>query len=779
MYRNRFAITLLLALFHLLWPGSDTEAYKEPTHRDLSKKAIQYSCLQDADYLKSIGIISINETFNGDGLIQWIELGAEEEDSGIRSRHHFHNPRLLWADAGLDDFFTGQSSLLWAQEASNEFSWQNARQYFHDALTSSSAKSRETGFANTFETLGHLLHLVQDCACPPHTRNDAHVFIASGYEGWAKNYRDEVLSYASPFVVDVDLGVSVEGYEPITQLFDANRYTTEFAPSTSNTQGLAEYTNANFASEDTIFTENRDRNDDHYFPFPGRADTVEYEEDMGGRVRTYFRKTQSGEVIEHFAVAGRFYRYLPWWPEVQVYFIGFDDQCHNDYAEKLLPRAAGYSSKLLNYFFRGRIDMVPDCETGSGCLILNNHDTEAMNGTFELYSDNMIGGETIRELIWSGSFELGAKGSGNNQSGNVSFPAPDNAKEPGKYILVFRGQMGSETDAVVGKVVDGIRTCGGYALITSGSYVTVWNFATNAVAIDVTLNAGGVAIFPCLTADISDWVAGLDTWSGWNVLFTEQADDGSYGSITETSGSGWIEGNASRTGVLRTHTYYYRYDYASSFEEGGELTGHWERYSNTSSGSARSSQKRGIKLTALNGSGEEIEIAVSYSYSSTSAYSYNLFVPPEGVWGTADCNQSSTETNSVTSTGAYFAGINDSGTQVCGRSANVTEEFDPCNWPYCTCLNMAGPVTCTGALGEILSQYIDNCSYYNENSKIILQMFTIKSGSDFDAYGTSDTGLADIGVAPSTLSEKAALSAALLALIQQSTNYSIGVTFKQ
>ena len=154
MYRNRFAIMLFLTLLHLLWPVSNTEAYSVVTHRGLSNMAIQNSYLSDANYLKSIGINSIEEEFNSNNPIQWIEQGADEEDSllTLRPRNHFHNPLRSWADAGLDDSLSGQSSLLWAQEASNEFSWQNARQYFHNALTSSSVESRETGFANTFET---------------------------------------------------------------------------------------------------------------------------------------------------------------------------------------------------------------------------------------------------------------------------------------------------------------------------------------------------------------------------------------------------------------------------------------------------------------------------------------------------------------------------------------------------------------------------------------------------------------------------------------------------
>jgi len=490
MFRNRIVIMLLLALCYLLSSGSNTEAYKENTHRGLSNKAIQYSCLQDADYLESIGINSKSEVFNSKRFDQWIELGADEEDSGIRSRHHFHNPlQQQWTDAGLNNFVLGQSSLLRAQDASNEFSWQNARQYFHDAFTSSSAESRETGFANVFETLGHLIHLVQDCACPPHTRNDAHVLVASGYEGWALNYPDDVLNYASPFKAAVDLDVSVEGYEPITQFFDTNQYA-GFTPSTSNTQGLAEYSNANFASEDTIFTENLFPDHIHHFPFPRKADTEEYEQDMGGKVRTYFRKVQNGETIEHFAVADRFYRYLPWWPEVQVYFIGFDKLCHADYAQKLIPRAVGYSAALLDYFFRGDMDLIENPINPDGYVIENKTD-EKMVGTFELYYDNE-NEERVKVPNQNGGFPVQALISAGGKSGNIDFTAPDDLKEPGKYILVFRGQMGSETDAVVGTLVDVNEFS--RIVFKASDYYAVWDIAqdinTNITILTALFNRG-------------------------------------------------------------------------------------------------------------------------------------------------------------------------------------------------------------------------------------------------------------------------------------------------
>jgi len=490
-------------------------AYKIETHSDLSAVAAERSILafDKGDYLNKLGFNkNLEETISGNSVEDWIKDGSKFEDNSLRYLNHFHNPLEPWPDAGLDDLlFSGKSSLLWAQETTNEFSWQNVRQYFYDALTSSSEASRDDSFAKMFEGLGHLLHLVQDSASPPHVRNDAHILegagLISGLETWSNNNPDLISLYASPLLPAVDLNVSVGGYEPITQFFDTDQYQ-GLNPSTSTALGLAEYTNANFASEDTIFTENFDSTDNHYFPFPRKVDTEKYDEDIGGgKYRTYFRKIGNGEILEHFAVAGRLYQYLSFWPAIQRYFISLDAQCHEEYAQKLISRAVGYSVGLLNYFFRGEIDLVPDNETGSGYVIVNNTE-EDMEGTFEIYYDNADdNADEERQLLWNGDFTIGTASSGNNKSSNIDFIEPDDAKEPGKYILIFKGKLGNESEAVVGKVlVPGILETV-YVTMTVGATQRcfVWDASGNAYAL-VNKNDGNPVSFPCDPADISNWV---------------------------------------------------------------------------------------------------------------------------------------------------------------------------------------------------------------------------------------------------------------------------------
>jgi hypothetical protein len=458
-----------LTFFILFSLRGTISAYdKETIHPLLSKIAAENSILNfdNGDYLDNIGFKNnLKEKLLGITILDLIKNGSKYEDYEGNYFNHFHNPLKAWQDAGLDidllfinpllDPFVdlivnSQSSLLWAQDSKNEFSWQNVRQYFYDALTTGSEES----FAKTFEGLGHLIHLLQDAAQPAHVKNDAHPLdglgLVNGLETWAKDHPGKIEDYASsPEFPTVDLNAYIYGYEPITQFFDTDTYTYDTNPSTTLNQGIAEYTNANFASDDTIFTENFNSNHRHYFPFPRKEDTIKYYEFIGnGKYRYYFKKFRNGETVNHLATEEGLFRKMFPWNILQRSFYFLDEQCHNDYAEKLIPRAVGYSTGLIDYFFRGEIYLVPEDAPGTGYMIENNTE-EDMEGKFELFYDNT---RNKRVSIWSSSFYLGTVSSGNNKSSNFEFKVPNDAKDPCKYILVFRGRLGNESNAVVGKV---------------------------------------------------------------------------------------------------------------------------------------------------------------------------------------------------------------------------------------------------------------------------------------------------------------------------------------
>ena len=58
-----------------------------------------------------------------------------------------------------------------------------------------------------------------------------------------------------------------------------------------------------------------------------------------------------------------------------------DDNVHNTYSKKLLPRAVGYSAGLLNYFFRGTIGIELD-QNSPDEAVVENLSSERMTGIF-------------------------------------------------------------------------------------------------------------------------------------------------------------------------------------------------------------------------------------------------------------------------------------------------------------------------------------------------------------------------------------------------------------
>lgn len=490
MYRKIRYICILILIFSLISAKYSIAWDDKVTHKDISKFAAEHSVLgkNKGDYLKNIGFDnSLDEMIIWNGVshevFEWLRVGAELEDAGsywdaimgrARYNNHFHDPTKLWNVAGLNDMQSGESSLVWAQDSvkqetsiGGDWSWQKTREHYYNALTKTTDTERQTYFAQTFRGLGQQMHLIQDVSQPAHVRNDAHPedallgknYITGDYyfETWAKNNKPTINSFTStPAFPQVVLNVNYYGNAPVTQFIDTLQYLSTLTPDTSLTWGLSEYTNSNFVSDDTIFTENL-LSDAHYFPNPRySAQCYElYDEDnVQNNKTTYLRKITDngcgGESIEHFAVASPLFKYLSFDLSIQRLALKLDARVHFDYAQKLIPRAVGYSAGLLNYFFRGDIDAIPDEVTGHGGVIVNNTE-ETMDGTFALYYDKTNGERT---QIWSDNFALGSVSSGNNKSRNITFPAPADAAKSCVYILVFRGQMGNEEDAVVGKVLE-------------------------------------------------------------------------------------------------------------------------------------------------------------------------------------------------------------------------------------------------------------------------------------------------------------------------------------
>lgn len=239
----------------------------------------------------------------------------------------------------------------------NTWDWDRARSSYYLALTATGSQTRENYFASTFNGIGHVLHLVQDMAVPAHTRNDftSHLKIDPVY-GVIQPYENYVKIFPSLVNIADPTGNFPTFSSPsITKYWDTDDYTGS-NPSASTVMGLAEYSNANFFSDVTIFKDISD--EAHWFPYPAVSSVQEYDEVVdtnSGKKRTYLRKIGDGETVNHLAAGSWGYKFLP--SSLKNMGLFLDDKCHEDYARKLLPRAVGYSAGLLDYFFRGNIDI--------------------------------------------------------------------------------------------------------------------------------------------------------------------------------------------------------------------------------------------------------------------------------------------------------------------------------------------------------------------------------------------------------------------------------------
>ena len=387
-----YKLFILVIPVLVMYFTTQAQGLETPTHRAINELVAKnnFNGFSLGDYLKHQLDMQngINTYFNNKEIFKWIGDGGIYEDKPPecfipywRSRHHFHNPIDNSGFSGIWDtgILSGMSAIDWAMQpvgsqSCGYYSWNDARDYYYKALTSADKTTRETNFAEAFRAIGQDMHLVQDMSVPEHTRNDGHLF--SQYEDWVKgqNVSDYSVSVVS-FTPSASIPLS------IYNLFDTEQYSGMNPDITAqSTIGLAEYSNANFLSPDTIFSG---------FAYPSYNDAearIELDPETGKDI-LYLDKIGHGENINYLARAQEFYNYLP--ADYKKLSLTLDDvKVYASYAGFLIPRAIGYSSQVLSCFFRGKLDV----EMGVDNVKVKNLSAEIMGeGKFELYYDNANG----------------------------------------------------------------------------------------------------------------------------------------------------------------------------------------------------------------------------------------------------------------------------------------------------------------------------------------------------------------------------------------------------
>ena len=476
-------------------------AYDRETHRAIAERSVDPSVSSLDRFLRDdLGLeAGIRERFPGRSepglrtVQQLVGAGASFEDvPSQRVLNHFHNPLAEpWWTAGL--LGIGQSSVLWQQNPAQDnaagggnWSWQDARRYFLDTLRGETRAQRERTLVETFEALGHLTHLIQDAAVPAHVRDDPHPsFIIFGrripinpdwYEDWVDDIREsdpvlfgELLNQppvappVSVFTPTDDLQAPV----PVARLIDTDKFRSALANIDVTAEpaiGIAESTNGNYLSRDTLFRR---------FPFPrqqalGALPVIEPE---GAEFRRYFSKTTEGEPVRLFVTEGALHRSLtaalgaP--PPAGGWFL--DERVHQEYAARLLPRAVGYSAALLDYFFRGRLDVdlfaFADPEGVDPAVVqvrgINVSDDALGAGTLRLYADDPAGVRTPLPPA-SPTADLTVTAAPGQPVVSAPFRMTADAE---RVVAVYQGKLGEEKPdpsrsfpgAVIGKVLGGVR----------------------------------------------------------------------------------------------------------------------------------------------------------------------------------------------------------------------------------------------------------------------------------------------------------------------------------
>lgn len=368
-------------------------AYEPVTHGIFSDQAVQQSSLGDADagILKTLGLGSsvddkaflLPSTFPFRLTLtpmRLIRFGVEQEDEGNRPLNHFYDPQnggrpLTYNALDLIGIPLGKASPHWALEDGEEieeqwFSYKDTQETLRRALKSPTKTERDRYLGLTFEGLGHVIHHLQDMAQPQHVRNDAHCdklfslclvgeYRPSAYEAYT---RQKSAGLALTMARSVDYGTFA-----LPRQFWVNEG-----------KGIAEFTSRNFVTVRTNFSNWHDEfTADPDYVLPGAANIVIEKRDitellgpvgaeqpLSGEIWFVGTPVKDAYVFSEtlnartatFSIFDRDLESAGPWKTMSLNRFNYE-AAH----AFLLSRAVGYSTGLLNYFFRGRIEIgLPD-----------------------------------------------------------------------------------------------------------------------------------------------------------------------------------------------------------------------------------------------------------------------------------------------------------------------------------------------------------------------------------------------------------------------------------
>jgi len=415
--------------------ASNAGAYEVDTHRDMTGAAVLKSRLADLQLLQQLGLKSVpiddlrqsfvpSDASSPLSIIGIIRFGARWEDdlSKLQALRHFYDPVY---ERALDVAPSGTANSIkspdWALEdiatyngpvAAQIFSLRDARNYLYEALTyrnpasvADSQNERRRKFGLTFQTLGHVMHHLQDMAQPQHVRNEPHcddevscrplADLLDHKEFYAPSLYEKYTNEDGPALrVRANLPFFAQGSDPTYPgplaadgAMSPRRFWRTSPPGANIAagRGIAEYTNRNFYSAATIGT----------YPSPPAKGLVAYAEQatradfaellpgsgVSGTMRfwstdVYDAITGETQVNQRALSEGimdsDIARYYSTTTDASVLFAlnRFTFEAAHKF---LIPRAVAYSAGLINYFFRGYLEITPPDE---GVYAIVDHSTQ-------------------------------------------------------------------------------------------------------------------------------------------------------------------------------------------------------------------------------------------------------------------------------------------------------------------------------------------------------------------------------------------------------------------
>lgn len=406
-------ILRLFALAALTGGAGTALAYKVATHERIAAYAAGSSLINDpsGDLLITLGLgTSIDDpayilpstTAARMTPRELITLGVGAEDAEKRALNHFIDVQNGGAAmSGPGDTYPSPTWILEDEGPipGQEFSYADARRYFLQGVTASTRETRQRNLGLMFKSLGHVIHHLQDVSQPQHVRADAHCddspFTLDLWfwfwpipmdQGCKTNALSEWLLYRpsgyEAYAASLGDGLPLGGH-PVP---DYGTFRTPRLFWIHGGKGNAEFTSRNFVSAGTNFSLDLD----------STPRTIESDSDQplprGSDARVVSRDINSLEIFRPGALpmAGDISQVET--PMVDAYtgFNGVNGSTstlsilyeatqlstgevlaepeyaftlnstnYQAAAAQLLPRAAAFSIGMLNYFFRGRIEVTP------------------------------------------------------------------------------------------------------------------------------------------------------------------------------------------------------------------------------------------------------------------------------------------------------------------------------------------------------------------------------------------------------------------------------------